>query len=71
MILSSQIGFGQAISLKSSTPLIADRFIEIDSYKNTYLLKNKVLHKQEEDGKFIYNVLQLERISSVDIQFFR
>ena len=67
LLLSFQIGFGQAVSLKNSTPLIADRFIGIDNYKNTYFLKDRVLHKQGEDGDFIYNALQLGRIFSVDI----
>lgn len=62
-----QIGFGQTVSLKSSTPFVMDRFIGIDSYKNTYFLKDRVLHKKGEDGNFIYNALQLGRISSVDI----
>lgn len=62
-----QIGFGQTVSLKSSIPFEMDRFIGIDNYKNVYFLKDRVLHKQGEDGNFIYNALQLGRISSVDI----
>lgn len=44
-----------------------DRFIGIDSYKNTYFIKNRVLHKQGEDGDYRFNSLQLGRIASVDI----
>ena len=67
-LLYFQNSIGQSVALKTSTPLIADRFIGIDNYKNTYFLKDRVLHKQGEDGgNFIYNALQLGRISSVDI----
>ena len=62
-----QIGFGQSAALESSVPFIADRFIGRDNYKNTYFLKDRVLHKQGSDGNFIYNALLLGRISSVDI----
>ncbi len=64
---SVQIAFGQTIVLKSSNSLLADRFIGIDNYKNIYFLKDRVLHKQGEDGNFVYNALQLGRITSVDI----
>ena len=67
LFLSFQISIGQTITLESSTPLIADRFIGIDNYNNTYFLKDRVLHKEGDDGSFIYNALQLGRISSVDI----
>ena len=66
-ILIFKIGSGQTASLQSSTPLLADRFVGLDSYKNTYFLKDRVLHKQGEDGNFKYNALQLGRITSVDI----
>ena len=62
-----QISSGQTITLKSSTPLIVDQFIGIDSYKNTYFIKDRVLHKKGEEGDFSYNNLQLGRIASVDI----
>src|SRR5690554_4049882 len=65
--LSFQIGFGQSVALKSSTPLVADKFIGFDSFKNTYFVEDRVLHKQGPDGSFIFNALQLGRISSVDI----
>lgn len=67
MFLFFQFGFSQSVSLKSSTAFIADRFIGMDKFKNTYFLKDRVLHKQGADGSFIFNALQLGRISSVDI----
>ena len=62
-----QTGFGQTVSLKSTTPFVMDRFVGIDNFKNTYFLKDRVLHKQGKDGNFVYNALQLGRITSVDI----
>ncbi len=62
-----QIGLGQTVELKSSTPFAMDRFVGIDNFKNTYFVRDRVLHKQGEDGNFIYNALQLGRITSVDI----
>jgi len=44
-----------------------DRFVGIDNFKNAYFLKDRVLHKQGEDGNFVYNALQLGRITTVDI----
>lgn len=67
LLLFVQLGFAQTISLKDSKPVLMDRFIGIDSYKNTYFVKDRVLHKQGEEGNFIYNSLQLGRITSVDI----
>lgn len=62
-----QLNFGQTASLKGATRFVADRFIGIDNFKNTYFLKDRVLHKRGEDGDFIFNALQLGRITSVDI----
>ncbi len=62
-----QIGFGQSVSLKSTKPIAIDRFVGIDNFKNIYFLKDRVLHKQGEDGNFVYNALQLGRITTVDI----
>lgn len=62
-----QLTFGQTVVLKNSTPLLADRFIGIDNYKNIYFIKDRVLHKQGEEGNYIHNDLQLGKISSVDI----
>lgn len=44
-----------------------DRFVGIDNFKNTYFLKDRVLHKQGKDGNYDYNALQLGRITTVDI----
>lgn len=66
-LFTCQIGFGQTVSFKNVTPYVMDRFIGIDNFKNTYYLKNRVLHKHGADGNFEYNALQLGRITSVDI----
>src|SRR5690606_27875901 len=62
-----QVSFGQTVSLKGAIPFVADRFIGIDNFKNTYFIKDRVLHKRGTDGDFIFNALQLGRITSVDI----
>lgn len=67
LLLSFQLGFAQTASLKESKPVDMNHFIGIDSYKNTYFIKDRVLHKQGKDGNFRYNNLQLGRIASVDI----
>lgn len=67
LLLCFQLGFAQTALLKESKPVDMDRFIGIDSYNNTYFIKNWVLHKQGKDGDYQYNNLQLGRISTVDI----
>lgn len=67
IILLATLGFGQTVSLQNSTPLRADRFVGLDNYKNTYFIKDQVLHKNGTEGNFIFNDFQLGRITSVDI----
>src|SRR5690554_7397850 len=67
LLLCFQLGFAQTALLKESKPVDMDQFIGIDSYKNTYFIKDRVLHKKGEEGDFRYNNLQLGRIASVDI----
>lgn len=67
LLLFTQLGFAQTVTFKDSVPMIMDRFIGVDSYKNTYFIKDRVLHKQGDEGSFLYNALQLGRIASVDI----
>lgn len=66
-IITATTGFGQTVSLQSTTTLQADRFIGVDHYKNTYFIKDQVLHKKGGDGNFMFNDFQLGRITSVDI----
>ncbi|MCG2419698.1 hypothetical protein K8089_11750 [Aequorivita sp. F47161] len=66
-LLIAQIGVAQSLAPEGTVPLVADRFIGIDNYKNTYFIKNRVINKQGPDGNFLYNDLQLGRITSVDI----
>jgi len=67
LLLCFHLGFAQTASLKESKPVDMDQFIGIDSYKNTYFIKDRVLHKKGKEGDFRYNNLQLGRIASVDI----
>ncbi len=67
LILIATISFGQTVSLQKSTTVKADRFVGVDNYKNTYFIKDQVLHKTGEEGNFIFNDFQLGRINSVDI----
>lgn len=62
-----QFGFAQSLSPVSKVPFVADRFIGFDNYKNAYFIKNRVINKQGPDGNFLFNDLQLGRITSVDI----
>ncbi len=57
----------QQIESISKTPLIADKFIGVDAFNNTYFTTNMELHKIGVDGGFVFNDLQLGRITSVDI----
>ncbi len=67
VLLLSQLGMAQSLAPISKAPLVADRFIGLDNYKKTYFIKDRVLHKQGPDVNFLFNDLQLGRITSVDI----
>lgn len=66
-LLFPQLGLAQSLTPVSKVPFVADRFVGLDNYKNGYFIIDRVLHKQGLDGNFIFNDLQLGRISSVDI----
>ena len=66
-IFSCQLCIAQSISPLDKIPLAAEKFIGLDNYKNTYFIKDRVLKKQGPDGNFLFNDLQLGRITSVDI----
>jgi hypothetical protein len=61
------LGIAQSLAPVSKVPLVADRFIGLDNYKNSYFIKDRVINKQGPDGNFLFNDLQLGRITSVDI----
>ena len=67
LLLFCQFTFAQEVKQLSSMPLQADSFVGVDSYKFTYFIKDRVLHKTGQDGDFVFNDLQLGQISSVDI----
>ncbi|SRX54544.1 hypothetical protein [Aequorivita sp. CIP111184] len=66
-LLLCQPGIAQSLAPLSEVPFIADRFIGIDNYKNSYFIKDRVINKQGPDGNFLFNDLQLGRITSLDI----
>lgn len=66
-LLTFQLVLAQSLTPVSSVPIMADRFIGIDTYKNIYSIKDRVLNKQGADGDFLFNDLQLGRITTVDI----
>lgn len=66
-LLISQIGVAQSLTSVSTLPLKVDRFIGIDTYKNTYFIKDREINKQGPKGDFRFTDLQLGRITSVDI----
>jgi len=63
----SHFVLGQTLEPISSTNLEAEMFVGMDSYQNTYFVKDRVLHKQGADGVYIFNDFQLGDIASVDI----
>ncbi len=66
-LLISQLCTAQSLAPVSKVPLVADKFIGLDNYKNSYFIKDRVINKQGPDGNFRFNDLQLGRITSVDI----
>ena len=59
--------FGQELQLEGTHAFEADRFIGVDSYQNTYFIKDEVLHKSGPLGDFVFNNYLLGSITSVDI----
>ena len=59
--------WSQQISLVETTPLDADTFVGIDSYNDTFYIKDQVLYKKTSVGLFNFKDFQLGEIYSVDI----
>ncbi|MFT4801830.1 MAG: hypothetical protein ACI93N_001605 [Flavobacteriaceae bacterium] len=55
------------MSLVETTPLDADTFVGIDSYNDTFYIKDQVLYKKTSVGLFNFKDFQLGEIYSVDI----
>ncbi len=66
-LLICQFGIAQSLTSVSTVPFVVDRFIGMDNYKNSYFIIDRVINKQGPDGNFLFNDLQLGRITSVDI----
>ena len=67
LLLVCHLGIAQSVTLEGKVPFAADKFIGFDNYKNAYFIKDRVLKKQGPDGNFLFNDLQLGRITSIDI----
>lgn len=67
ILFFTQSFFAQQISAVAETVLVADTFVGIDSYNNTFFIKDQVLNKVGGKGIFNFNDYQLGNISSVDI----
>lgn len=59
--------WSQEITLVETTPLDADNFIGIDSYNDTYYIKDQILFKKTSKSVFNFKDFQLGDIYSVDI----
>ncbi|MBT8262276.1 MAG: hypothetical protein KJO05_05605 [Bacteroidia bacterium] len=57
----------QELKKADSRPLDAETFVGVDSYNNTYFIKDMVLHKTGPLGEFVFRDYQLGPVSSVDI----
>lgn len=67
LLFISLYATGQQLVETNVTPLSADNFIGVDSYKNIYFTKEMVLHKKGPLGDFVFRDYQLGPIFSVDI----
>jgi len=61
------LAWSQELSFVSKTQLNADTFIGIDSYNDTFYIKEQVLYKKTENNLFNFKEFQLGNIQSVDI----
>jgi len=66
-ILFPVLVWSQQISLVETTPLDADTFVGIDSYNDTFYIKDQVLYKKSSTNVFNFKDFQLGEIYSVDI----
>ena len=57
----------QSISLSEKESLEADNFVGVDSYSNTYYIKEMALYKDGPLGNFVFKDFQLGPITKVDI----
>ncbi|MDC7994561.1 hypothetical protein [Altibacter sp. HG106] len=67
LLLSSMLTHSQELKLVASVPLVADQFIGIDAYDNTYFVQDMALRKEGPLGSFVFQDFQLGPLASVDI----
>lgn len=66
-LLFPALVFAQTLQLLDKSPLIADRFLGVDSYKNTYFIKNNSIIKETDGKQQSFAAFTLGEISEVDI----
>ncbi len=67
VLFISSISFSQELKSEGTFKLEVDKFIGVDSYQNTYFIKDQVLHKEGPLGEFVFHNYQFGPITSVDI----
>src|SRR5690606_37139520 len=70
LFLLSQLTMGQNV-IKSvfsdSTNLVFSEFVGIDSYQDSFFIKENVLHKKSKNQNWVYKNVSLGKIHKVDI----
>lgn len=66
-ILSIPICAAQTVKSVSETALDANHFVGIDSYNNTYFIKDMAFTKKGNGQTYVFNDFQLGNITTVDI----
>ena len=67
LLWSTTFLFGQDLKKEDNTPLQADEFIGVDSFNNTFFIKDMALNKTGPLGSFVFQDFQLGPIKNVDI----
>ncbi len=67
LLFSTTLAHSQELKLVASVPLVANHFIGIDAYDNTYFVKDMALRKEGPLGSFVFQDFQLGPLASVDI----
>ena len=67
LLCSTTFLFGQDLKKEDNIPLQADEFIGVDSFNNTFFIKDMALNKTGPLGSFVFQDFQLGPIKNVDI----
>ncbi len=66
-LLIPLLSAGQQVAFVKKTPLIADAFVGIDTYKNTYYIKENVFYKKTKKENINFADYSLGKITQADI----